>query len=132
MNQKTFDFLFKHKEKKIIYVSVRIVVPIIDYIQDIKDYFKKDVKLYVNYMNDEDGRYPYTINGFICRKGVAHSLGEIPYDQLDDTVSSLKEEDAPIQFELYTGGFKQITYLPKWARKLLAEKLIEIKQEHAD
>jgi len=122
--------MYKHKEYKVIRVTALIMLKIITAYENFTAYFKREVTVYVNYIHDNEGRHPYTVNGYVVRKGTAHSFTGIPWEDVDMIIEKLHEDDEPMIFEVTHCGWYQEIFLPKWAKMMFADKLIELKAEH--
>jgi len=123
-------WLEKHKENKLVYIVAKVLYETIDKAEKIINYFKREVSLYVNYVHDENGKHPDTVNGFVIRKGAAYSFTGVPWESIDNIIDQLQEEDKPLKFEVSHGSYFNEVYLPRWARKEFALKLIDLQNEH--
>lgn len=123
-------FVTKHQNNRIVIATAKLYIFVSDTIERIRNYFKKDVSVYANHIYSNGGMYPYTIQGCVFNKGVAYSFSSVPWEDLDRLIDTFSEEDAPIDFEVsYGGGWRQDIRLSPKLRKIMVERLIELKEK---
>lgn len=125
-----YVWMYKHRENTFIQLIGRTLLFIMNTFDKIKSYFERDISVYVNYVHSDGKKEPYTINGFVIRKGVAHGFSNIPWEDIDRLINQLREEDKPLILDITHGMWHQEIFLPVWARRMLADKLEELKNKH--
>lgn len=127
--RKLFDVAKKHpRTVPIIRVYYLLISKPLDYIMSL---FERDVKLSVNTLTVDGVIYPDTIRGIVINGRAAYSFSNVPYEELDNLLETFKEEHKPIDFEVEygSGWYQRIRLTPK-LRKLMVDRLEELKNEH--
>ena len=101
----------------------------LDYIYS---YFEKDVRLHVQKRITIDYQHiPDTIRGSVINGRKVYLFEDVPYEEIDRLIETLERSNDKIQFEItYGGGWYQDILLTPKLRKLMRERLKEIRNEH--
>lgn len=91
-------------------------------------YFEKKVKIHIQYMHTDGDKIPDTFNIHIMHRNQVHMLTNLEWTEVNKIISTLEEDDKPIQLWRTCGIGREILDVPKWARKQLAVDLRKVKK----
>lgn len=123
------DWLIRNRKNPLVRLVVMIILAVITPFHKLRNHFKREVEVWIEYIYGEDGKYPDTVRGYIVRGGTCWLFSGIPWGDLGRIIQKLRKEDKPIVLYIEHGIWHQKIYLPRWARRELAEKLERLQKE---
>lgn len=123
------DWLIRNRKNPLVRLVVMIILAVITPFHKLRNHFKREVEVRIEYIYGEDGKYPDTVRGYIVRGGTCWLFSDIPWGDLGRIIQELRKEDKPIVLYIEHGIWHQKIYLTRWARRELAEKLEQLQKE---
>ncbi|RKO61659.1 hypothetical protein [Caldibacillus debilis] len=90
------DWLIRNRKNPLVRLVVMIILAVITPFHKLRNHFKREVEVRIEYIYGEDGKYPDTVRGYIVRGGTCWLFSGIPWGDLGRIIQELRKEDKPI------------------------------------